>query len=59
MEMVCRGSSVVERTLGKGEVESPILSRGTISANPDSNKLSHFLFHRALLPLRWRVWTLP
>ena len=25
-----RGSSVVERTLGKGEVESSILSRGTI-----------------------------
>ena len=29
-EMACRGSSVVERTLGKGEAESSILSRGTI-----------------------------
>ena len=27
-----RGSSVVERTLGKGEAESSILSRGTIFA---------------------------
>jgi hypothetical protein len=26
----CRRSSVVEHTLGKGEVESPILSDGTI-----------------------------
>ena len=29
-KMMCRGGSVVERTLGKGEVESSILSRGTI-----------------------------
>lgn len=27
---VCRGSSVVERTIGNGKAESSILSRGTI-----------------------------
>ena len=30
-----RCSSVVERTLGKGEVESPILSSGTFLSDPD------------------------
>ncbi len=30
--LIGRGSSVVERTLGKGEVESSILSRGTSTA---------------------------
>ncbi len=46
-----RGSSVVERTLGKGEAESSILSRGTIF--PDTKK-SNTLNANAVLMFKRR-----